>query len=143
VLLAQAEMAMIAAASEPARAIASRLAALSQEADTRGLKSLSVECSVQRAETLLAVGDRSEALREAERAIGRADVLGLKVPLARAHYVKASVLRANNDPNARREFTLSVRVFEDVKRDGGNEHVLERADLARVYAEAVKGAAGS
>ncbi|MGB2714796.1 MAG: tetratricopeptide repeat protein [Vicinamibacterales bacterium] len=143
VLLGQAEMTMIAAASEPTRATASRLATLSQEADTRGLKSLSVECSVRRAEALLALGDRSEALREAERAIGRADVLGLKVPLARARYVKASVLRANNDSSARREFTFAVRVFEDVKRDGGNEHVLERADLAKMYAETVKGAAGS
>jgi eukaryotic-like serine/threonine-protein kinase len=141
--LAQAEMAMIAAASEPSRAIASRLATLSQDADTRGLKSLSVECSVRRAETLLALGDPTEALREAERAIGRADVLGLKVLLAKAHYVKASVLRANADPGARREFTLAVRAFEDVKRDGGNEHVLERADLSKVYAEAVKGSAGS
>ena len=142
-LLAQADMAMISAASEPTRAIASRLGTLSQEADTRGLKSLSVECSVRRAETLLALGDRSEALREAERAIGRAEVLGLKVSLAKAHYVKASVLRSNGDPGARREYTYAVRVFEDVKRDGGNERVLERADLAKVYAESVKGAAGS
>jgi serine/threonine protein kinase/Tfp pilus assembly protein PilF len=138
VLLANAEMAMIAGAAEPTRAIASRLATLSQDADTRGLKSLSVECSVRRAETLLALGDRTEALREADRAIGRADVLGLKVLLARAHYVKASVLRANADPSARREFTLAVRAFEDVKRDSGNERVLERADLAKVYGEAVK-----
>jgi hypothetical protein len=99
---------------------------------------LSVECSVRRAETLLALGDRTEALREADRAIGRADVLGLKVLLARAHYVKASVLRANADPSARREFTLAVRAFEDVKRDSGNERVLERADLAKVYGDAVK-----
>jgi tetratricopeptide (TPR) repeat protein len=143
VLLTQGEMAIIAAASEPTRAVASRLAALSQEADARGLKSLSVDCSVGRAEALLALGDRSEALREADRAIGRAEVLGLKVPQARAHYVKAVALSAAKDPNARREFTLAVRVFEDVKRDGGNEHVLERADLAKIYAAAVKGAAGS
>jgi hypothetical protein len=31
-------------------------------------------------------------------------------------------------------------MFEEVKRDGGNERVLERADLARIYAESVKGA---
>ena len=141
-LLAQAEMAMIAAATQPTRQLAARLATLSQEADVRGLKSLSVECSVRRAEMLLALGDRGEALREAERAIGRADVLGLKVSRARAHYVKASVLRANADPSAQREFRDAVRVFEEVKRDGGNERVLERADLARIYADAVKGAAG-
>jgi tetratricopeptide (TPR) repeat protein len=140
VLQTQAETTMMSAASDPSRAIAARLAALSQEADTRGLKSLSVECSVRRAEMLLALGDRNEALREADRAIGRADILGLKVPLARAHYVKGAVLQANADPGARREFTLAVRAFEDVKRDGGNERVLERADLAGVYAAAVKGA---
>jgi hypothetical protein len=70
-------------------------------------------------------------------------VLGLKVPLAKAHYVKASVLRATGDPGARREFILAVRAFEDVKRDGGNERVLERADLSRVYTQAVKGVGSS
>jgi tetratricopeptide (TPR) repeat protein/tRNA A-37 threonylcarbamoyl transferase component Bud32/TolB-like protein len=137
-LLAQAEMAIIGAAAEPSRAIAARLATLGQEADTRGLKSLSVECSVRRAETLLALGDRSEALREADRAIGRADVLGLKVPLAKAHYVKASVLRATGDPGARREYIQAQRLFEEVSRDNGNENVLKRADLAPIHAESVK-----
>jgi tetratricopeptide (TPR) repeat protein len=142
-LLAQADVAIVASTVDPTRTIAGRLGALAQEADTRGLKSLSVECEVRRAETLLSLGDLEEALRTAERVIGRAEGLGLKVPLARAHYAKASVLRAKNDPGARREFAASVRVLEEVKRDAGNESVVKRADLAPIYADAMKAATGS
>ncbi len=62
--------------------------------------------------------------------LARAEALGLKVPLAKAHYLKASVLRAKGDPAARREYAAALRLLEEVKRDGGNENVLKRADLA-------------
>ena len=142
-LLAQADMAIAASAAEPTRALADRLGALAQEAETRGLKSLSVECEVRRAETLLGLGDQNGALRAAERAIARAEGLGVKVSLARARFVKASVLRARKDPGARREYAAALRVFEEVKRDPGNENVFKRADLAAIYAEATREATGS
>ena len=142
-LLAQADMAIVASAVEPTRALADRLGSLAQEADTRGLKSLSVECEVRRAETLLGLGDQDGTLRTADRAIARAEGLGLKVSLARARYVKASVLRARKDPLARREYAAALRVFEEVKRDAGNENVFKRADLAAMYAEATREATGT
>ncbi len=141
-LLAQADLAMIASAVEPTKALATRLGDLAQEADTRGLKSLSVECAVRRAETLRELGDAADALREAERAISRAEGLGLKIPLAKAHYVKAAVLRAKGDQLARREYLAALRLLEEVKNDGGNENVLKRADLAAMHAEAVKWSKG-
>ena len=143
VLLTQANLSIIASTLQPTPAAAARLASLAQEADSRGLKSLSVECLVRRAETLRELGDQTNALREAERALARSEALGLKVPLARVHYLKASVLRAKGDPAARREYAAAVRVFEEVKRDSGNENVFKRADLATMYAEAVKAAQGS
>jgi hypothetical protein len=63
----------------------------------------------------------------------------LKVPIAKAHFVKAAVLRAKNDPAARREYAAVVRVLEEVRRDTGNENVLKRADLAPIHDESVKG----
>ena len=81
---------------------------------------------------------RRTALREAERALARAEALGLKVPLAKAHYLKASVLRAKGDPAARRDYAAALRLLEEVKGDGGNENVLKRADLAAMHAECAK-----
>lgn len=137
-LLAQADMAIIASTVQPTRALAVRLGELAQEADTRGLKSLSVECLLQRADTLIKLGDTANGLREAEHALARAEALGLSVPLAKAYYLKASVLRAKGDGAARRDYAKALRLLEEVKGDGGNENVLKRADLAAMHAEAVK-----
>jgi tetratricopeptide (TPR) repeat protein len=135
----QVQQAIVANAIQPTRALATRLGELAQEADTKGLKSLSVECVVARAEGLRRLGDNDAALREADRALSRAEGLGLKVPIAKAHFVKAAVLRAKNDPAARREYAAVVRVLEEVRRDTGNENVLKRADLAPIHAESVQG----
>jgi serine/threonine protein kinase/Tfp pilus assembly protein PilF len=141
-LLAQADLAIIMSAVEPTRALAARLGDLTEEADIRGLKSLSVECAVQRADALIRLGDQANGLREAERALAKAEALGLKVPLVKAHFVKASVLRARGDSAARREYAAALRLLEEVKSDDGNGNVLKRADLATMHAECVKWSKG-
>jgi len=140
VLLAQADVAIVSSVLEPTRTVAARLASIAADADSSGLKSLSVECAVRRVEMLPGLGGDAEALREADLVIARADGLGLKVPLARAHYVKASALRAKGNPDARREYEAALRVFEEIKRDAGNENVVKRADLAPLFTESAKGA---
>jgi hypothetical protein len=141
-LLAQADIALIASKVQPTPGLAAQLATVAQEADTRGLKSLSVESLVQRADTLIRLGDAAGGLREADRALARAEALGLKVPLAKAYYLKGSVLRAKGDASARREYASALRLLEEVKSDGGNENVLKRADLATIHAECVKWSKG-
>ena len=139
VLFAQAAQAMIASAAQPTKPLISRLADLAQEADAKGLKSLSLELQVARADALLRLGDRDAAFRDADRALARAEALGSKVSAAKSHFVKASALRAKADSSARREFSLVVRLFEEVKGDEGNGNVLKRADVAPIYEESVKG----
>ena len=97
-----------------------------------------MECLVQRAETLLRLGDQANALREAERAMARAEALGLKVPLAKAHYLKASVLRAKGDPAARREYAAALRLLEEVKRDERERERAQARRSAAMHAECVK-----
>jgi serine/threonine protein kinase len=142
-LAAQADLAVIESAEQPTRALATKLGEIAQEADSRGLRSLSVESSVQRAATLIRLGDGVGGLAEAERALARAEALGLKVALAKAYYLRASVLRAKGDASARRDYTSALRLLEEVKGDTGNENVLKRADLATMYAECVKGSQAS
>jgi serine/threonine protein kinase/tetratricopeptide (TPR) repeat protein len=141
-LLAQADTAIIASTVQPTKALAAQLADVAQEADMRGLKSLSVECLVQRADTLIKLGDTANGFREADRALARAEALGLKVPLAKAYYLKGSVLRAKGDSSAWRDYAAALRLLEEVKSDGGNENVLKRADLAPIHAECVKWSKG-
>ncbi len=132
-LLAQASASM-AAASQPTRSLAARFASLALDAEKAGLTSLAVDCAASRAEVLLAVGDRAAARQEAERVLARAETLGLRVPQARAHYVRAETMRLANDADARREYGLALRVLNDLRNDDGNRDLIKRADLAALYA---------
>ena len=104
-LLTQASAARTAAALQPRRALAAKLATLSQ-ADETGLKSLAVESSMHGAEALLKLNDRPNALKEADSALAKAELLGFRLPQARA-LVRAEVLRMS-DENARREASARV-----------------------------------
>jgi eukaryotic-like serine/threonine-protein kinase len=137
-LLVQADVAMIASAAQPTKALAAKLATLSRDADTLGLKSLSVECAVRRAETLLKLGETASARQEADRSLANAEELGLRVPLAKAHYLRAAMLRAAGDAEARREYAAALRLLEEIKGEDGSQKVLTRSDLAPMYQECVE-----
>lgn len=134
-LFAQATVAMTAVAAQPTRALATRLANLALEADKLGLRSLSVDCSILRAETLLKLGDRPGARQEADRALARAETLGFRMPQAKAHYLRAEILRATGDPDARREYALALRLINEIRSEDGTESVLKRSDLGAIHAE--------
>ena len=134
-LLAQASAAM-AVSSQPSRALAARFASLALEAEKAGLVSLAVDCAVSRAEILLGLGDRAAARQEADRVLARAETLGLRVPQVRAHYVRAEVLRLVGDGEAKREYSLTLRVLNDLRNDDGNSELIKRPDLAVIYAAA-------
>ena len=134
-LLARAGAVRTAAALQPSNVLAATFAQLAQDADSLGLKSLAVECSIRRAETLLRLGDRSTARQEAERAIAKAEPLGLRLLSATAHYLRAASLRLGDDADARREYGLALRLLDEIKGEDGNQNVLARADVGKIYAE--------
>ena len=123
---------------QPTRALAARLGELAQEADARGLKSLSVECAIHRAEALRGLATMRRRCGKPSAPSVEPKRSALKVPLAKAHYLKASVLRAGTTrprgANTRPRFGCSKKS----SRIGGNENVLKRADLAPIHAECVK-----
>src|SRR5262245_59227458 len=128
-LLAQAQVAMTAAAIQASPALAAKLATLAQNADTLGLKSLAVECTVQRAEALFKLGNRENAQREAERAIAQAETFGFRVSLARAHFLRGEVLRQTGSAEARTDYASALRLLDEIKGEEGSQSVFARADL--------------
>jgi len=128
-LLAQGQAAMTAAAMQATPALAARLATLAQDADTLGLKSLAVECTVQRADALFKLGNREDARLEAERAIAQAETFGFRVSLARAHFVRGEVLRQNGSAEARTDYAAALRLLDEIKGEEGSQSVFARADL--------------
>jgi serine/threonine protein kinase/Tfp pilus assembly protein PilF len=117
----------------------SSLRALAQEADSLGLKYLSVECSVDLAEALVNAKDYSRARQALEPALGKAEKLGLRTLLARDHYLLATALRATgNGTEATPHYREALRVLDEIRKEAGAEKVIERADLKPIYAESTR-----
>jgi len=134
-LLAQGSAATVTVSTQPTKAIASRLAGLAQEADSVGLKSLSVECSLLRVDALLKLKDYATGREEANRAVAKADALGLRMLIAKARYLRGTALRLSNDAEAPRDYAAALRLLDEIKGEDGNQNVLKRADLATLYAQ--------
>jgi serine/threonine protein kinase/Tfp pilus assembly protein PilF len=141
-LWTQAQVARTGAASRPTKAIADRLSAISQQADSSGSIYLAVLSAIESAETLLRLNDHRGARQAIERALPRAEALGLRELLARAEYVLAETLRAAKDDAARRHYATAQRILEEMRREDGADRLLERADLKAIHAASVSGAKG-
>jgi serine/threonine protein kinase/Tfp pilus assembly protein PilF len=135
-LHAQTNAAMVAAALQPTRALAVRLGDLAQQADTLGLKALSVDCSVLRAHALLRIGDPAAARQEIDRTQAKAEPLGFRLALAKLRYLRGEFLRQAKDAEAPREYAAAVRLLNEIRGEDGSQNVLTRADLATVAADA-------
>ena len=141
-LQAQADAAIAAATLAPTGVTAAKLGTLAQQADTLGLKALSVESSIHRAATLLRLGDRAGARQEVDRALAKAEPLGLRLPQATAHFVRAEILSQAKDDAARRDYGAALRLLNDLKGEEGNQQLLTRPDLAKMYAACEQGSKG-
>ena len=134
-LLAQASAATVSVSTQPTRALAARLATLAQDADSVGLKSLSVDYSLLRVDALIKLKDYAIARDEASRAVAKADALGLRMLTARARYLQGTARRLSNDSDAPRDYAAALRLLDEIKGEDGNQNVMKRADLAAMYAD--------
>jgi serine/threonine protein kinase/tetratricopeptide (TPR) repeat protein len=118
------------------REAVSSLKALAAEADSLGLKYLSVECAVDLGEALVNNQDYSRARQELEPALGKAEKLGLRTLLAKDHYLLATSLRATGKgTEATPHYREALRLLDEIRGEAGAEKVIERADLKPIYTE--------
>ena len=109
---------------------------LAVEAEKIGLRSLAVEMMLHHAATLLKLDDRAGARDAAERALTRAETMGFRLLRAKAHYLRAELLRLRQDASAAREYALVKRILDEIKAEDGSGDHLNRADLRPIYAAA-------
>ena len=112
ILIAKVDLAKVAAAG---RITLSRPSAASvklmQQADDQGVPNVSVECSIYMAEAMIRNHDNAHAQQELERALLRADKIGLKPLSAKAHYLLGNALRASgNQADAQQHYRSDASV---------------------------------
>ena len=118
------------------REATSALKALTEQADLLGLKSYSVECSLYLAQALINMKDYTGAKQELQRSLERSEKLGLRMWLAKSHFLLATALRlTSNSAEALRHYHEAVRLLDEIRKEPGADKVTERADLKSIYQE--------
>jgi len=135
-LNARMNLAKAAIAEGHARDVISQLRDVSQQAETRGRKYVSLASSVLLAEALIQSKNYPAARQELQRDLGKSEKLGLRLEDARIHYLLGTVLRlTGNKSESSAQYAEASRVLDDLGKEQGAEHLTERSDLKPVLAD--------
>ena len=138
-LVSKINLAKVAVKQGRSRESISILRTLAEQADTAGLKYLSVECSVYLGEALLNTRDYAKAQEELNRALARSDKLGLQMLQVKGHYLLATALRlAGNSSEASQQFADAHRILDSINKEAKSDTFLKRSDLTTIYSESAK-----
>ena len=108
------------------------LKSLGEEADSLGMKYLSVDASLYLAEALIAIHNDAQARTELERALARSEKMGLRGLLARGHFLMATALRlAGHAEQSGRELEKARQILSDIRKEAGDS-VIKRSDFAPI-----------
>jgi tetratricopeptide (TPR) repeat protein/TolB-like protein/predicted Ser/Thr protein kinase len=134
-LLAKINLAKSAIQEGRAAAAVSQLRALTWQADTMGLKYLSIQCSVLLGEALLSQKQYPRAQRELEGAVTRSEKLGLRALLAQSHFLLARALEeSGHAADASTQYAQARQVADSIHEETKSDSILGRSDLAPIFA---------
>ena len=140
VLVSTLNRARVAIAEGHSQSVLPGLRSLSQEADQQGLKYLALESSVEMAVAMINGKDYAHAREELDRALGTSEKLGLRLQTARIHFLLGETMRLHGTAaDAQGQYRQALTLLDEIKKDPGAEHVLERADLKPIYEGATRG----
>jgi len=129
-------LAKVALAEGNSRSAAGDLRGLVQQADSQGLKYLSVASSVSLAEAMIKNKEYPPAEQELQKNLGKSEKLGLRLENARIHYLLATDLRLSGHASeAVGQYREAQRLLDEIGKEPGAEHVADRFDLKPVYSD--------
>jgi len=117
---------------------ASLLSKLSEDADSMGVKYVSVECSIYHAEALMNLKSYEPARKELESALSKSEKLSLRALLAQSHYLLARDLElAGAAADAPEHYKQARKILDEIQKDAKTDSVVKRSDLSPIYARLV------
>jgi tetratricopeptide (TPR) repeat protein len=91
------------------------------------------------AEAMIRNHDNAHAQQELERALLRADKIGLKPLSVKAHYLLGTAYRASGDQlEAQQHYLTTVQMLDDMRKEPGSDKILQRVDFKTMYDEATR-----
>lgn len=137
VLIAKTNLARIAVADGRAQSSIGALRAAIKESDILHLKYYWLRSSVDLVEAMIKTKDYAHARQQLDSIQSASEKLGLRAENARIHCLLGDAFRlAGNSSDANRQYQLAVGIFEELRKDPGAEHVLDRSDLRPMYTQA-------
>ena len=137
VLIAKLHLAEAAMSGGNPSSVPRALRDLTQQADSRNLKYLSLESSADTAEALIRGKDYSHAQQELRTDLSKSEKLGARYQTARIHYLLGNALRlGGNSDEARGHYRQAMSFIDDMRKEPGAEKLLERSDLKLMFTEA-------
>jgi tetratricopeptide (TPR) repeat protein len=113
------------------------LKGVSEEADSLGLKYLSIECAIHEAEAKIGLKEYPRAQQQLERAALLSENLGLRPLRLRAHFALAKMFREKGAPtDATPYYRQALSLLDALRKEPGAEKIMERADFKAIYTEA-------
>src|SRR5262249_14559948 len=136
-LQAKIKLARVAVAEGKSQAAVNDLRASIQQADSFNLKYFSLSATVDMADAMITLKDYARARQELERALSRSEKLGSRLETARIHYLLGNAIRLGGSPrDAASQYGQALRLLDEMKKEAGAEHLLDRSDLKALYADA-------
>ena len=137
-LLAQMNLAKLAVQQGRSSAAVSQLRALSERADTMGLKYLSVQCSVSLGEALTNQKQYALAQRELEGAVTRSEKLGLRALNAQSHFLLGRALElSGHGSEASPHYAQALQIAQSIREEANTDRIVNRSDLAHIFAHTI------
>ena len=141
VLASKLNLARVAVAEGRSAAAVGPLRELTSEADRKGMKYLQLVSSVDLANALISGKDYAAARQELDRALNTSEKLGTREQTARIHYLLGSLASKTGDTaGVTAQYKQATALFDEMRKEQGAEHALERADLKAMYSQAAEGA---
>lgn len=129
-LIAKTNLARVSIAEgHPQSALADLRAAI-QQAESLHLKYYAVRSSVDLAQALINTKDYARAREQLDSALRQSEKLGLRLETARIHFLLGDMLQRNGDSSeAARQQRQAQSLLDDIRKEPGAEHLLDRSDL--------------
>jgi tetratricopeptide (TPR) repeat protein len=140
VLVSKFDIARADIALHQAQGAVSALKQIITQADSAGLKYLSLQASVSLAEANAASKPDPHSRQDLEGLLNRSDKLGTRVETAKIRCLLGNVLKASGDANgAVAQYKQTLSILDEIRKEPGADHLLERADLKSIYDDATRG----
>ena len=138
-LTSKLKLAKLAIAEGHPQAAVGDLRSLGLQADALGTKYLSVDCSVSLADALIKSKDYAHARQELQRSLSKSEKLGLRLENARIHYLLGTALRLSGSASeAAAQYREALRLLDEIRKEQGADHLIDRYDLKPIFAEATQ-----